>query len=99
MGARTAEVAVEPGRRGTGLRLADQTTVGVDEETGHILRIMKANTGRSVGAILREAALSRGLSKVEGYDQAAREYRNGRRVTKPPATGGKPRTGVSADPA
>jgi predicted DNA-binding protein len=99
MSARTTEVAVEPGRRGTGLRLTDQTTIGVDKETGNILRIMKANTGRSVGDILREAALGKGLSKVEGYDLARSQYRNGRRITKPPATGGTPRTGVSADPA
>lgn len=89
-------VTVEPGERGTG-RTLEQTSIQVDPETAGILRIMKADRGRSLADILREAA-ERGLPGVDGYKEAARAYAKGRRVGKAPATGGKP-AGRAADAA
>lgn len=83
-------VTVEPGQRGAGRRLGEQTSINMTEEMTQLLRIMKANGGGSVGDILREAAEA-GFPKLDGYRQAKREYDAGRRIGKAVATGGKTR--------
>jgi predicted DNA-binding protein len=82
--------AEEAGERGWGRRLSEQTSLQMDPELANLVRIIKANEGRSVGEILRDA-VERGLPKVAGYRRAQEEYDGGRRIAKAPATGGRPR--------
>lgn len=81
-------VTVEQGKRGTGRRLDEQTSLQMDDELANVLRIMKANEGRGIGDILREA-LEKGLPRVAGHKRARSEYAGGRRIAKAPATGGR----------
>lgn len=84
------EARQEAGERGGwGAGLTEQITLQIDAKTADILRIMRANTRRTQGDIVREALAGRGLAKVAGYEQAATEYEQGRRVSKAPATGGR----------
>lgn len=84
-----AQVRQEAGARGGwGAGLTEQMTLQIDERTADILRIMRANTRRTQGDLIREM-IERALPMTDGYDKAVREYDKGRRVAKAPATGGR----------